>query len=41
VLISYALEPIVVTFMRLRVPRVIAAALVMLLFTGGLVYAGY
>src|SRR4029453_6026845 len=35
VLISYALEPVVVTFMRLRVPRVISAAVVMLLFTGG------
>src|SRR6188474_2558476 len=41
VLISYALEPIVVTFMRVRLPRVIAAAIVMLLFTGGLLSAGY
>ena len=41
VLISYALEPVVVTVMRVRLPRVIAAALVMLLFTGGLAYTGY
>src|SRR5262245_55978991 len=41
VLISYALEPVVVTLMRVRVPRVAAAALVMLLFTGGLAYTGY
>src|SRR5215470_6898208 len=41
VLISYALEPAVVTFMRMRLPRVIAAAIVMLLFTGGLLSAGY
>ena len=41
VLISYALEPVVVTFMRARVPRVLAAALVMLLFTGGLISAAY
>ena len=41
VLISYALQPVVATFMRVRLPRVIAAALVVLLFTGGLVYSGY
>lgn len=41
VLISYALEPIVATFMRVRLPRVIAAALVMILFTGGVLYGGY
>jgi len=41
VLISYALEPAVVTLMRVRLPRVVAAALVMLLFTGGLAYSGY
>ena len=41
VLISYALEPAVVTLMRVRLPRVIAAAVVMLLFTGGLAYSGY
>src|SRR5215510_6135262 len=41
VLISYALEPVVVTLMRVRVPRVFAAALVMLLFTGGLAFSGY
>jgi predicted PurR-regulated permease PerM len=41
VLISYALEPVVVTLMRVRLPRVIAAAVVMLLFTGGLAYTGY
>jgi predicted PurR-regulated permease PerM len=41
VLISYALEPIVALFIRLRLPRVIAAALVMVLFTGGVLYGGY
>src|SRR5262245_62649440 len=41
VLISYALEPVVVTLMRVRLPRVFAAALVMLLFTGGLAYTAY
>jgi predicted PurR-regulated permease PerM len=41
VLISYALEPIVALLMRLRLPRVAAAAIVILLFTGGLGYAGY
>ena len=41
VLISYALEPVVVTLMRVRLPRVVAAALVMLLFTGGLAYTAY
>src|SRR5262245_1807140 len=41
VLISYALEPVVVKLMRVRLPRVAAAALVMLLFTGGLAYTGY
>ena len=41
VLISYALEPAVVALMRVRLPRVLAAALVMLLFTGGLAYTGY
>lgn len=41
VLISYALEPAVALVMRVRLPRVIAAALVMLLFTGGVLYTGY
>jgi len=41
VLISYALEPAVIALMRVRLPRVIAAALVVLLFTGGLAYTGY
>jgi predicted PurR-regulated permease PerM len=41
ILISYALEPIVAAFMRLRLPRVVAAVFVMLLFTGGIMYAGY
>ena len=36
VLISYALEPAVVALVRVRLPRVVAAALVVLLFTGGL-----
>ena len=41
VLMSYALEPIVSAFMRLRLPRVVAALLVMVLFTGSVMYAGY
>jgi predicted PurR-regulated permease PerM len=41
VLISYALEPIVELLIRARLPRVIAAAIVMLLFSGGMFYAGY
>ncbi len=41
VLISYALEPIVSLLIRLRLPRVIAAALVMLCFTGAMLYSGY
>jgi predicted PurR-regulated permease PerM len=41
VLISYALEPIVEMLIRARVPRVAAAALVIMLFTGGVFYAGY
>ena len=41
VLISYALEPIVAMFMRLHLHRVVAAALVMLLFTGSVLYGGY
>jgi predicted PurR-regulated permease PerM len=41
VLISYALEPAVALFMRLRLPRVFAAALVMVLFTGSVAYTGY
>jgi len=41
VLISYALEPAVALFIRLRLPRVLAAALVMFLFTGSVLYTGY
>jgi predicted PurR-regulated permease PerM len=41
VLISYALEPIVQALMRIRLPRVLASALVMTALTGGVVYAGY
>jgi predicted PurR-regulated permease PerM len=41
VLISYALEPVVALLMRLRLPRVISAALVMIMFTGSMLYAGY
>jgi predicted PurR-regulated permease PerM len=41
VLISYALEPIVALLMRSRLPRVIAAALVMILFTGSVLYGVY
>ncbi|HEY3092149.1 MAG TPA: AI-2E family transporter [Vicinamibacterales bacterium] len=41
VLISYALQPIVTLLMRARVPRVVAAAIVMMMFTGGVLYSGY
>jgi predicted PurR-regulated permease PerM len=41
VLISYALEPAVTLLMRLRLPRVVSAALVMFLFTGSVLYSGY
>ena len=41
VLISYALEPVVALLIRARLPRVLAAALVIVLFTGGLLYSGY
>lgn len=41
VLISYALEPIVGLLIRVHLPRVIAAALVMICFTGAMLYSGY
>ena len=41
VLISYALQPIVTLLMRAHLPRVLAAALVMMFFTGGVLYSGY
>jgi predicted PurR-regulated permease PerM len=41
VLISYALEPIVELLIRARLPRVLAAAIVMVVFTGGMFYSGY
>jgi len=41
VLISYALQPVVTLLMRAHLPRVLAAALVMLVFTGGVLYSGY
>ena len=41
VLISYALEPVVLWLMRLRLPRVAAAGLLMTLLTGGFLYGGY
>ena len=41
VLISYALQPIVTLLMRARLPRVLAAALVMMVFTGGIGYSAY
>ena len=41
VLISYALEPIVALLIRAHLPRVLASAIVMILFTGGAVYTGY
>jgi predicted PurR-regulated permease PerM len=41
ILISYALEPIVVTFMKIRLPRVVAAALVVVLTGGAIGYGIY
>jgi predicted PurR-regulated permease PerM len=41
ILISYALEPVVVTFTKMRLPRVLAAGLVVLLTGGALGYGVY
>lgn len=41
VLISYALEPIVTLLMRMHLPRILSAAIVILLFTGGVLYSAY
>ena len=41
VLISYALEPVVRGLMRLRLPRMLAAAVVMVLLTGAVGYGGW
>ena len=41
VLVSYALEPVVAMLIRARLPRIAAAALVIILFTGGVLYSGY
>jgi predicted PurR-regulated permease PerM len=41
ILISYALSPIVRSLTRIRVPRVLASALVVALLTGGLGYTAY
>jgi predicted PurR-regulated permease PerM len=41
ILISYALEPIVATFTRAHVPRILAAALVVALTGGSLAYGAY
>ena len=41
VLVSYALQPLVTLLMRAHLPRVLAAALVMVVFTGGVLYSGY
>jgi predicted PurR-regulated permease PerM len=41
VLISYALEPVVVWLMRMRLARVVASAVVMALLSGTLGYAAY
>ena len=41
ILISYALEPIVVAMTRIRIPRVVASALVITSLTGGILYTGY
>ena len=41
VLISYALEPIVLWMMRVRLPRALGSALVVSALTGGVLYSGY
>jgi predicted PurR-regulated permease PerM len=41
VLISYALEPVVLGLMRLRLPRIVASAVVVALLTGALGYTAY
>ncbi len=41
ILISYALDPIVVSLMRLHIPRVLASALVMALLAGSIGYGAY
>jgi predicted PurR-regulated permease PerM len=41
ILISYALEPIVAALTRIRLPRVIAAALVVMMAGGSIVYGAY
>jgi predicted PurR-regulated permease PerM len=41
ILISYVLEPVVLWLMRLRLSRVIASGLVMLMLTGGMGYLAY
>src|SRR5215204_5579199 len=41
ILISYSLEPVVVVITRLRVPRIIAAGLVVLMVGGALGYGVY
>jgi len=41
ILISYALEPIVAGLIRLRLPRVVASAMVVASLTGGLGYTAY
>jgi len=41
ILISYALEPIVLWLMRVRLPRTLSSALVVASLTGGIGYAGY
>jgi predicted PurR-regulated permease PerM len=40
-LISYALEPVVLAMMRLRLSRVVASALLMAVLTGSVLYGGY
>ena len=41
VLVSYALEPVVLWFMRLRLPRMVASAVVVTLLSGALGYTAY
>jgi predicted PurR-regulated permease PerM len=41
ILISYALEPIVLWLMRLRLPRTLSSALVVVSLSAGIGYAGY
>ena len=41
VLVSYALEPVVLWLMRLRLPRIVASGVVVTMLTGALGYTAY